>query len=144
MEATKIPPQLRGNPATFAEAQALLNEVAALCNPWNVDAMADGFTEDCVARFGMLPEMRGREAVRQFFRQRSHRQKNYDCRKVLRSMTADTLAIDWTGTWEDTATGKRMHGHGCEIWTLQGGKLARWDAAFNIEEIGAAANAGIV
>ena len=73
--------EITDNPKTVEEAQALLDHVASLCMPWNVDAMADGFTEDCVCRIGLYPEMRGREAVRQFFLARSQRQKNYDCKK---------------------------------------------------------------
>ena len=58
------------------EAQALVKRVEALFMPWNVDGLAEGFTEDCVVRFGSVPEFRGREAVRAFFRTRSARQKN--------------------------------------------------------------------
>ena len=133
-----------GNPTTVEEAQALINHVASLCLPWNVDAMAEGFTEDCVCHFGLYPEMHGREAVREFFRARSRRQANYKCVKALRSLAGDTLAIDFTGTWEDTLTGKKMRGHGVEIWKLRGGKVAVWDAAINIAEQDEAAGLELV
>jgi nuclear transport factor 2 (NTF2) superfamily protein len=120
------------NPKTAQEAEKLLRYVESLCNPWDVDAMANGFTEDCVARFGLLPEMRGREAVREFFRKRSLRQRNYVLRKDLRFMAEGALAIDWNATWEDAGTGKRMRGHGVELWQLRDGKIAVWEAAFNI------------
>lgn len=122
------------NPQTLEEAEALIRYVESLCMPWNVDAMAEGFAEDCVCRFGLYPEMRGREAVHEFYRQRSRRQKNYKLRKELRAMMNDTLAIDWTATWEDADTGAQMRGHGVEIWKLRDGKLAVWEAAFNIGE----------
>jgi nuclear transport factor 2 (NTF2) superfamily protein len=121
-----------GNPKTLQEAEALVRQVEQLCMPWNVDGMAAGFTDDCVARFGLLPEMRGREAVREFFRKRSERQKNYRLKKNIRAMVGSTLAIDWNATWEDSQTGEMMQGHGVEIWQLRGGKLAVWEAAFNI------------
>lgn len=132
------------NPQTFSEAEALLRHVESLCMPWNVDAMAEGFTEDCIARFGLLPEMHGREAIREFFLKRSMRQKNYKLRKSLRAMMGSTLAMDWTGTWEDAETGVAMQGHGVEIWQLRAGKLAVWEAAFNISKKNSSDNLAIV
>lgn len=131
------------NPRTLEEAESLIRYVESLCMPWNVEEMAHGFTEDCVARFGTYPEMRGRAAVLRFFQDRSARQKNYRLRKELRAMMNDVLAMDWTGTWEDTTTGKKMEGHGVEIWTLREGKLARWEAAFNIKAEGESGLGGI-
>jgi hypothetical protein len=28
--------------------------------PWNIPALLDGFTDDCIVRFGDMPEFRGR------------------------------------------------------------------------------------
>lgn len=122
------------NPKTVQEAEQLLRYVESLCNPWDVEGMANGFTEDCIARFGLLPEMHGRAAVRDFFLKRSLRQKNYNLRKHLRSLTADVLAINWNATWEDSETGRKMRGHGVELWQMRNGKIAIWEAAFNIAE----------
>jgi len=36
------------NPRTLEEALALVKHVESLFMPWNIDALADGFTEDCV------------------------------------------------------------------------------------------------
>jgi nuclear transport factor 2 (NTF2) superfamily protein len=83
------------------EARALVQRVEALFMPWNVDALADGFTEDCVVRFGSVPEFRGREAVRTFFKTRSARQNNYRLTKQLRSLAGDTITNVWDGAWED-------------------------------------------
>ncbi len=120
------------NPRTLDEALALVKQVESLFMPWNVDALADGFTEDCIVRFGSVPEFGGREAVRAFFRTRSARQKNYRLTKELRSFSGDTLANSWTGTWEDTETGAPMKGFGVEVWILRDGKIALWEAAFNV------------
>ena len=59
------------NPRTRDEALTLVKHVESLFMPWNVDALAEGFTEDCVVRFGSVPEFSGREAVRAFFRFRA-------------------------------------------------------------------------
>ena len=49
------------NPRTVEEARLFVKHVESLFMPWNVDALVDGFTEDCVVRFGTLPPFRGRE-----------------------------------------------------------------------------------
>jgi nuclear transport factor 2 (NTF2) superfamily protein len=120
------------NPRNAEEARALVARVESLFMPWNIDALADGFTEDCVVRFGTVPEMRGREALREFFTARSAKQKDYRLRKQFRSLVGDTLSNIWDGEWEDAATGAKMKGYGVEIWKMRGGKIAVWEAAFNI------------
>jgi nuclear transport factor 2 (NTF2) superfamily protein len=120
------------NPRTRDEALALVRHVEALFMPWNVDALADGFTEDCIVRFGSVPEFTGREAVRAFFRTRSARQNNYRLAKQLRSFAGDTITNSWIGTWQDTESGAPMKGFGVEVWVLRDGKIALWEAAFNV------------
>jgi nuclear transport factor 2 (NTF2) superfamily protein len=114
------------------EAQALVKRVEALFMPWNVEGLAAGFTEDCVVRFGNVPEFRGREAVRAFFKTRSARQKNYRLTKQLRSLAGDTLTNVWDGAWEDAESGAPMKGFGVEVWVMRDGKIAVWEAAFNV------------
>jgi nuclear transport factor 2 (NTF2) superfamily protein len=132
------------NPRTVDEARAFVKQVESLFTPWNVEALANGFTEDCIVRFGDLPEMRGRAAVEKFFRARSGRQKGYRLRKELHAFMGDTLANSWTGEWEDTQTGKKMTGHGVEIWVMREGKIAVWEAAFNVKEAGQQGSTGIL
>jgi len=120
------------NPRTRDEALALVRHVEALFMPWNVDALANGFTEDCIVRFGSVPEFTGREAVRAFFRTRSARQNNYRLAKQLRSFAGDTITNSWTGTWQDSESGAPMKGFGVEVWVLRDGKIALWEAAFNV------------
>jgi nuclear transport factor 2 (NTF2) superfamily protein len=120
------------NPRTLDEARKLVKHVEGLFMPWNIDALVDGFTEDCVIRFGTLAEFRGREALRAFFTARSRRQKNYRLTKELRSLEGDRLTNVWTGAWEDTENGVAMKGFGIEVWTMRDGKVAVWEAAFNV------------
>ena len=119
------------NPQTIEEARAFVGHVEALFMPWNVEALVDGFTEDCVVRFGTVPEFRGREALRQFFLARSARQKGYRLRKQCRGLMNDVMTNIWDGEWEDAATGRRMRGFGVEVWTMRDGKIAIWEASFN-------------
>ena len=100
----------RSNPSTLEEAKAFVKHVEALFMPWNVEGIVAGFTEDCVVRFGDLPEFRGRAELEKFFRARAARQ--------------NTIANTWEGEWEDSQTGAKMTGHGVEIWTMRGGRIS--------------------
>jgi nuclear transport factor 2 (NTF2) superfamily protein len=124
------------NPQTIDEARAFVAHVEALFMPWNIPALLAGFTEDCVVRFGDLPEFRGKAALEQLFRSRSERQQDYRLKKQMRALAGDTIANYWEGDWQDRATGKQMAGRGVEIWVMRDGKIAVWEAAFNFNEIG--------
>jgi len=119
------------NPRTLEEARAFVKHVESLFMPWNVEALVRGFTEDCVVRFGSLPEIRGREALGKFFELRRAKQKNYRLQKRLRTLTGDTMTNVWEGDWEDAETGAKMKGFGVELWVMRQGKIAVWEAAFN-------------
>ena len=64
------------NPRTAEEARALVRHVESLFMPCNIDALVAGFTDDCIVRFGAIPEFRGHDALRKFFTARSARQKD--------------------------------------------------------------------
>jgi uncharacterized membrane protein/nuclear transport factor 2 (NTF2) superfamily protein len=119
------------NPQTIEEARAFVSHVESLFMPWNVEALVDGFTEDCLVRFGTIPEFKGREALRQFFLARSARQKGYRLRKQFRGLMNDVIANVWDGEWEDAGTGLHMKGFGVEVWMMRDGKIAIWEASFN-------------
>ena len=123
---------LSRNPGTIEEARALVKRVEALFMPWNIDALVDGFTEDCAVRFGTVAEFRVRDSLRAFFTARSRRQKNYRLTKELRALSGDRLTNVWHGAWEDAETGVAMKGFGIEVWTLRDGKIALWEAEFNV------------
>ncbi len=89
------------NPRTIEEAQAFVAHVESLFMPWNVPALVAGFTEDCIVRFGDMPEFCGRAALEKLFRGRSQWQKDYRLRKELRALMGDTIANYWEGEWED-------------------------------------------
>jgi nuclear transport factor 2 (NTF2) superfamily protein len=110
--------------------------VESLFMPWDIPVLLAGFTDDCVVRFGDLPELRGKAALEKLFRSRSERQKDYRLRKEFRALMGDTIANYWEGDWEDRVTGAQMTGRGVEIWVMRDGKIAVWEAAFNTNETG--------
>ena len=120
------------NPRSVEEARALVAHVESLFMPWNIDGLVDGFTHDCIVRFGTVPEFRGQDALRGFFRARSLKQKSYRLTKELRGFTGDSISNIWSGEWQDAETGARMRGFGVEVWILRNGKVAVWEAAFNV------------
>ncbi len=132
------------NPSTLDEARAFVAQVEALFMPWDIPGLLAGFTEDCVVRFGDLPEFRGKAALEQLFRSRSERQKDYRLKKELRALMGDTVANYWEGEWQDRVTGKAMAGRGVEIWLMRDGKIAVWEAAFNFNEAGRPSAMGLV
>jgi len=132
------------NPRTAEEARAFVKHVESLFMPWNVAGLVAGFTDDCVIRFGDMPEMRGRAELTRFFHARSARQKGYRLRKELRALMGDVLANYWEGDWEDAQTGLKMAGRGVEIWKMRDGKIALWEAAFNVHEADKAGAHGVV
>lgn len=129
------------NPRTVEEARAFVAYVESLFMPWNIEALVAGFTDDCVVRFGTVPELRGRQALRDFFTARSARQRNYQLDKQFRALMGDVIANVWSGEWEDAGTGARMRGYGVETWVMRDGKIAVWEAAFNVAR--AAATGGV-
>ena len=124
------------NPRTTEEARSLVAYIESLFMPWNVDALVAGFTEDCVIRFGVIPEFRGRDALRKFFEARCAKQKGYRLKKQFRTLVDDVMTNVWDGAWEDAGTGQRMKGFGVEVWTMRDGKIAIWEAAFNAAPAG--------
>jgi nuclear transport factor 2 (NTF2) superfamily protein len=124
------------NPRTIEEARAFVAYVESLFMPWNIEALLAGFTEDCVVRFGDLPECRGKAELEKLFRSRRERQKDYRLRKELRSLAGEVIANYWEGEWEDRPSGRRMRGRGVEIWAMRDGRIAVWEAAFNFNEAG--------
>jgi nuclear transport factor 2 (NTF2) superfamily protein len=132
------------NPRTVDEARAFVAHVQSLFMPWDIEGLLAGFTDDCVVKFGDLPELRGKAALETLFRSRMQRQKDYRLRKEFRALMDDRIANYWEGDWEDRATGAKMTGRGVEIWHMRDGKIAVWEAAFNVNEAGKPSAMGLV
>jgi len=119
---------------TRAQANALLRMVEDMFHRRDLEALVNGFTEDCVVRFAEQPERRGRRALRELLGARFARQQNYRLAKTLMALEGNVLANLWEGTWQDS--GRAMRGRGIEVWTMRDGMIAVWDAAFNVWEEG--------
>ena len=102
----------------------------------NVGSIVAGYTDDVVIRFADVPEIRGKAQAEKFLRARFARQKNYRLSKVLRMLQGNMIGNYWDGEWEDAVTGRQMVGRGTEFWTIRDGKVALWEATFNVWEKG--------
>ncbi len=121
---------------SWEAATRLVHDVEDAFGAADLARIARGFTEDAVARFADFPEMRGRDAIMAFLRARFARTKGYKLTKTLHMLMGEMLANTWDASWEDAQTGKRMLGRGTEIWRVRDGRIALWDATFNVCEQG--------
>jgi uncharacterized protein len=133
-------PTSPGGALSWIAAQRLVQDVEDAFDAADLARIEQGFTEDAVASFADFPEMHGREAIMRFLRARFARTKGYRLKKTLRVLMGDLLANTWEATWEDARTGKPMQGRGTEIWRVEDGRIALWDATFNAWEQGGAPN----
>jgi len=121
---------------TWDAAKRLVQDVEDAFGAADLTRIERGFTEDAVARFADFPEMRGRAEIMRFLTARFARTKGYRLKKTLRCVMDDVLANTWDASWEDGQTGKQMLGRGTEIWVVREGRIALWDATFNVWEKG--------
>ena len=97
------------------KARALVKLFAEVTTSRNADAVANGFTEECVARSNCT-ELRGREAIRAFFADRFPRFSDFfKCEKTLRSINGNVIGVTRHSTWEDSTTKRPMEGRGIEF-----------------------------
>ena len=115
-----------------AEAEAAVRAAETSFGSADVPAMLACFTEDCAVRFAEQQEIIGLDALERFLRARMARQRNYGLRKTLRAVQGNVIGVEWHGWWDDARTGRKMEGKGLEFWTMRDGKIAVWDAAFNV------------
>jgi len=123
---------------SYEDAARLVKNVERVFGAGDIAQIMEGFTDDVVVRFADRPEMHGKAEVEAFLRKRFARQKNYRLTKHLRLVSGNMLGNMWDGEWEDAQTGRTMQGRGTEFWTLRDGKVAVWEATFNVWEKGAA------
>jgi nuclear transport factor 2 (NTF2) superfamily protein len=127
---------VEARPLTWIAAARLVQAVEDAFDVADLDAIGAGFIEDAVARFADFPEMLGRDAIMRFLAARFARTTNYRLKKTLRCVMGDVIGNTWDATWEDAVTGKPMQGRGTEFWVVRDGRIARWDATFNVWEKG--------
>jgi nuclear transport factor 2 (NTF2) superfamily protein len=114
------------------EAMRMVRAAERAFGSADIEAALSGFTDDVVIRFADLPEICGRAGAERFLRARFARQRNYRLTKHLRMVERDMVGNVWEGDWEDAQTGQKMRGRGIEFWTVRDGKIAVWEATFNV------------
>lgn len=129
-------PKSPGAALTWDAAERLVQDVEDAFGAADLARIEQGFTADAVALFADFPEMHGRESIMRFLRARFARTKGYKLKKTLRVLMGERLANSWEATWQDARTGKPMQGRGTEIWHIEDGRIALWDATFNVWEQG--------
>jgi nuclear transport factor 2 (NTF2) superfamily protein len=129
---------------TWTEARQLVQAVEDAFGAADLTTIAQGFTDDAVARFADFPEMHGRPEIMRFLTARFARTQGYALTKKLQVLTGDRLANTWDATWTDAKTGKAMVGRGTEIWVMRGRQIAVWDATFNVWEKGGAPSTPVI
>ncbi len=122
---------------TRAQGEAFLAGLVEAFHDRDLERLAAGWCEDIVIRFADLPEVRGREAARKWLAGRFARQRGYSLRKTLMAIDGEVLGDMWTGTWTDAETGAAMAGKGMEFLTMRDGRIAVWEAVFNVWQQGA-------
>jgi|SRR5580704_409350 nuclear transport factor 2 (NTF2) superfamily protein len=131
-------------PLTRREAERLLAHYQDLAGSGTPDRMIEAFTSDVIVRFADFPEMRGEAELKRFLVSRVARQKDYRLKKRLRAVSGDVVVCSWDGTWQDGHDGRSMKGSGVEIMTIRDGKVAVWEAVFNVWEQGTSGSLPIV
>jgi nuclear transport factor 2 (NTF2) superfamily protein len=121
---------------TWDEAQAMLRRSEDRFQRGDVEGLIGRYADDIIIRFADLPEIRGKAAAERFFRKRFAKQRDYRLQKVLFLVAGQKIANSWTGAWTDVPSGRKMAGRGVELIELAGGKVIRWEASFNVWEVG--------
>jgi nuclear transport factor 2 (NTF2) superfamily protein len=117
---------------TWDEAEQMLRRSEDRFQRGDVEALISRYADDIVIRYADLPEIRGKAAAERFMRARFARQKDYRLTKTLFLVAGQKIGNSWT----DVPTGRQMAGRGIELLELRGGKVVRWEAAFNVWEVG--------
>jgi nuclear transport factor 2 (NTF2) superfamily protein len=121
---------------TISEIEAMLAGIVEAFHAQDVERLAQDWTEDIVIRFAGAPEIRGKQAAKEWLASRFKRQKDYRLVKTFQAVTGNIIGDSWTGEWTDALTGCKMQGKGMEFLTMAGNRIATWDAVFNVWEAG--------
>ncbi len=131
-----------------ADLAAFTESYATAWNTCDVDAMAELLTEDIVWADPALPEpVHGIPAVGQFMQEsfRTFPDLNFgEPDPPHLSVTGDQIAWAWEmrGTMRGPAeppgfapTGRRMRVQGVDLWTMRGGRIARYRAYYDMTDL---------
>ena len=131
-----MPADQKTRELSFADAEAVLERAQRLLNAGDIAEVMKTFASDVVVRFADFPETTGRPPLQEFLIARFARQKNYRLQKQLRAVSGNVIVCYWDAEWEDGKDGRQMQGRGIELLTMRGEEIARWEATFNVWQIG--------
>ena len=112
--------------------EALIMEIEAAFNSRDVDRILSFFCEDgvfCTARGPTKTgiELRGKEAIAAFLRERFSYIPDMYWHPQFRFASGDRGVSYWTVTGTDRRTGKALDLHGCDIFHFRDGRIAHKD-----------------
>jgi nuclear transport factor 2 (NTF2) superfamily protein len=139
-----MPTDQQTDELSFGDAEAVLERAQRLLNAGDISEVMKTFASDVVVRFADFPETHGRPPLEKFLMARFVRQKNYRLQKQLRAVSGSVIACSWDAEWDDGQDGRQMQGRGIELLTMQGGTIAKWEAAFNVWQRGSGSSLPIV
>jgi ketosteroid isomerase-like protein len=116
---------------SVSEARAIVAEFAKVTTSLDIDAVIQGFTEDCIVSFNEHAGIGGRQGVRDLmgprFEHLAAPGSDFVCRKALRSLSGNVFGVIWLNDWRDANAKKPMRSKGVEFWLMHKGRIARWD-----------------
>lgn len=125
------------------EIESMLAGIVEAFHAQDVERIAEGWTEDIVIRFAGTPEIKGKQEAKEWLASRFQRQRDYRLVKTFQAVTGKVIGDSWTGEWIDARTGAEMQGKGMEFLTMVGGRIAVWEAVFNVWQRGGPATVPI-
>jgi nuclear transport factor 2 (NTF2) superfamily protein len=120
------------NEVTVLLAEQMQREAERAYAAGDLEAILASFDPDITIIYADFPAIHGLSEARKFIGNRLARQKNYQLKKEFRAITGNIIAGAWSGSWIDSQTQAVMHGRGSEFWTMKNGRIALWEATFNV------------
>ena len=119
---------------TEEQARQKWSNVEQIINQGDIDKTVAGFDDNVVVRFADLPEMRGKDALTEFFKAVFAARKGYRINKTFKSVANNIIGGLWEGEWIDAQSGKAMRERGAEFAKYADGRIIEWEGAFNAWE----------
>jgi hypothetical protein len=115
---------------SIQHAKKIVQTFAEVTTSRDVEAFAQGFTEDCVVHYPPFSVATGHDGLKRIMtRLFSGSMEGFVCHKTLRSISGSVLGVVWISEWIDPQSTKRVYQKGVEFWEMRGDRIARWDAA---------------
>jgi nuclear transport factor 2 (NTF2) superfamily protein len=118
--------ELESEAEMWARAEEALRLAERAWESYDVNAIASGFSEDCIVRYADLPTIHGREALVRFLDARFRRVRNYTVKKRLLAVAPGRITNSFEGAWIDVETNEAIKVFALELSLCRDGKIAEW------------------